>query len=243
MSYYDHIADAWHRTTGHRGGALKVNVLNDVLLAALPVLDGVRLLEVGAGNGYFMPRALRRRAGQRLDRLVITDASEKLVEIARTQFAIDGAEYLQLDLRSSLPFGDEAFDVVLATMVFNELTNATLTRALREGHRVLGDGGLLLATALHPDFVEDLHRRGELRGDARGRFTMPGAGGLRLPVVRRSRRQYLSLLETAGFDVEAKDVAADERTRRAKPGLRRAGDVPLALVMRAMKHGRGASPN
>jgi len=58
MAYYDRMARRWHRATGYRGGSFKSHVLNDVLINMMPAVAGLSILELGAGNGYFMPLAL-----------------------------------------------------------------------------------------------------------------------------------------------------------------------------------------
>ena len=64
MTYYDRIAKQWHQATGHKGGAFKELVLNDVLLKKLPTIESSSILELGAGNGYFLRLLLRHFSGQ-----------------------------------------------------------------------------------------------------------------------------------------------------------------------------------
>ena len=142
MAYYDRIATSWHRATGYRGGSFKKYVLNDILIGKMAAVEsrskktaavaGQSILELGAGNGYFMPLALERYSGQVPERLVITDGSSRLLAIAETHFKIPGAQYLQLDVRSPFPFEDAGFDLILATMIFNEVSTGGLRRALIE---------------------------------------------------------------------------------------------------------------
>jgi len=58
---------------------------------------------------------------------------------------------------------------------------------------------------------------------------------LRLPVVRRDRAKYEKMFEAAGFEVTFEDVKAPPSVRRAKPGLARAGSIPVALVVDASR--------
>jgi SAM-dependent methyltransferase len=185
MAYYDRIARKWHDVTGFHGGAFKKYILNDLLISKIGDVAGRSILELGAGNGYFMPLLLRRSSSQQPAPLVITDQSSPLLELARRHFLIPGAEYLLLEARRRFPFEAKMFDMVLATMVFNEVPTPGLRQALSECHRVLRPAGRLLATVSHPQFSESLARREELRSTGSG-VTMPGAEGLRLPVVRRS---------------------------------------------------------
>jgi SAM-dependent methyltransferase len=229
--YYDRIAGKWHAVTGSRGGALKRFLLNDLLIDRMPEVAGRAILELGAGNGYFLPLAFRRFSGQVPSRVVITDQSRALLDLARRSFPLSGAEYSTLDVRRPFPFPEGAFDLIVASMLFNELPTAGLRHALGECRRVLTAGGRLLATVTHPAFVESLVRRGELKPLAGAVQTMPGAEGLRLPVVRRRAEEYAALAEGAGLRLTAEEVYPSEEVLSAKPGLRKAGRVPVALVM------------
>jgi SAM-dependent methyltransferase len=136
-----------------------------------------------------------------------------------------------LDVREPFPFSDRAFDLVVANMLFNELGPAALRHALGECGRVLGGGGRLLATVTHPAFVASLARRGELRPLAGAVQTMPGADGLRLPVVLRRAAEYVTPAGQAGFRVESQDVHPTGKVLAAKPGLRKDGGAPIALLL------------
>src|SRR2546426_6337561 len=110
--YYDRIARKWHSVTGAQGGALKKLVLNDLVLDKLTGIAGLSILELGAGNGYFMPLVLRRFSGEVPARIVITDLSRVLLDLARRSFRVRDAEYLTLDVRDAFPFPDESFDLI-----------------------------------------------------------------------------------------------------------------------------------
>jgi SAM-dependent methyltransferase len=231
VAYYDRIAKQWHRVTGYHGGAFKRYVLNDALLEKIARIEGRAILELGAGNGYFAPLMLRRFSGQMPRRLVISDQSSALLDIARTAFALEGAEYLTLDVQAALPFAAGAFELILASMLFNELTASGLRNALRECHRVLAPDGHLLAAVPHPDLVYALAKKGALTDFGRGLFAMPSTKGLRLPVARRSTQAYRELLEACGFQVTLDDVYPDERTLHEKSGLKAGRATPTALLM------------
>jgi ubiquinone/menaquinone biosynthesis C-methylase UbiE len=235
MAYYDQIAKNWHKATGYKGGSFKKYVLNDILLREMSAVAGRSILELGAGNGYFMRLALDTYSGQVPQRIVITDGSAKLLSIAETKFHIRGAEYMHLDVRSPFPFDDASFDLIMATMIFNEVSTAGLRKALVECRRVLRPAGLLLITITHPQFVASLDRRNQLKRNKFGTLTMPGAGGLRLPIVPRRLSNYERLLSEAGFVWEKSDVYVTEKVLREKPGLRRLGNKPLALILRCQR--------
>jgi SAM-dependent methyltransferase len=235
MAYYDRIARKWHAVTGARGGAVNELLLNDRVLARLPPIAGRAILELGAGNGYFMPLVLRHFSGQVPARVVITDQSAALLDLARRSFRVADAEYAVLDVCRRFPFEDATFHLVLAGMVFNEISTPRLRRALGECYRVLTPGGRLVATVTHPALIESLWRRGQLKPGPGGALTMPGADGLRLPVVRRRTEADANALRACGFECETEEVAATPEVLNAKPGLRQAGGVPVALLFDCAK--------
>jgi SAM-dependent methyltransferase len=230
MAYYDRIAKSWHEATGYSGGSFKRYVLNDILLERMSVIAGRSVLELGAGNGYFIRLALERFSGQIPERVVITDGSARLLSIAQTHFPIASAEYMQLDVRSRYPFEEASFDLILATMVFNEVSTGGLRRAFLECRRVLHANGLLLMTITHPDFVASLDRRQQLRRNRDGILTMPGPGQLRLPIVPRRVRDYERLLAKAGFAWQKSAVKMTKTVVREKPGLRRIGEDLVSFL-------------
>jgi ubiquinone/menaquinone biosynthesis C-methylase UbiE len=235
LTYYDSIAKLWHKTTGYKGGEFKRFVLNDLLLENIPDIEGQSILELGAGNGYFMPMVLQKYSGKMPARLVISDVSSRLIEIAQKNFRIEDAEYRVLNVVKPFPFAGQAFDCILATMIFNEVSTSGLRKALAECYRVLSPGGCLLITVNHPDFVDSLRQRKLLERNERGVLTMPGSGQLRLPVVVRKIDGYRLVLRESGFEFDELSVYPSLEVLNAKSGLRYAGNVPLALMFRCSK--------
>jgi SAM-dependent methyltransferase len=231
MAYYDRIARKWHSVTGAQGGALKELLLNDLVLSRIPGIAGLAILELGAGNGYFLPLVLRRFSGQVPTRVVVTDQSRALLDLAQRFFRVPDAEYRVLDVREPFPLAENSCDLILANMVFNEIAPASLRNALRECRRVLSSEGRLLATVVHPAFVQSLRRRGQLKRSSGGVLTMPGSEGLRLPVIPRASSDYYSAVERAGFRFRSEEVFPTPQILRAKPGLRQAGRVPIATLL------------
>jgi ubiquinone/menaquinone biosynthesis C-methylase UbiE len=242
MAYYDSIAKRWHETTGSNGGAFKELVLNSILLEKLSGIDRRSILELGGGNGYFLPLVLRRFPGQVPSRITVTDLSPRLLEIAQQHFRMPDAGYQVLDVRKLFPFDDGQFDLVIASMLFNEVPSSDFRNALRECYRVLSSAGLLLVAVTHPDFVNDLRKRGLLKATREGMLTMPGSGSLRLPVVIRSLGSYRSGLQAAGFQYEEEEGYPTPEVLDAQAGLRNAWKVPVALVYACKRPGSGERP-
>jgi len=228
--YYSKIAREWHEVTGSTGGPLKKYVLNDVLLSKIGNIAGLSILELGAGNGYFTRLLVHRKSGTLPSRIVITDISGKLLQLGRAALPVSIADYRQLDVGKDFPFDAAEFDLVVATMVFNEIGSAALRRSLRECWRVLRQNGRLLATVTHPDFVDTLAKNGKLSQLGPEFWTMPGSGTLRVPVVPRSESEYESTFRETGFSYRSEAVYPSTQVLSERPGLRHSGGAPLALV-------------
>ncbi len=235
MAYYDNIAKHWHETTGDQGDAFKELVLNNILLEKLSGLNNRSILELGAGNGYFLPLALRRFSSQVPSRITVTDQSKRLLEFAKRHFRIPGAEYQSLEVGKPFPFADSQFDLILASMVFNEVSSRDFRNALKECGRVLSGNGLLLIAVTHPDFISSLQKRRLLKATPDGVLTMPGSGSLRLPVVIRTLEAYRSCLQKAGFQYEEEEGYPTPEVINLKVGLRNAWKVPVVLVYTCTK--------
>lgn len=235
--YYSRIKRQWHEVTGNRGGSFKKYVLNDYLIEKIGGIDGQALLELGAGNGYFMSLLCQRYSGQTPSRIVISDLSGALLEIAQREFSLAGAEYIQLNVRNEFPFDNESFELVLATMVFNEVSLAGFKSALKESWRILKQNGRLIATITHPQFVERLQKNGKLSQLGHNFWTMPSKGSLRLPVVLRSEKQYISAIKQTGFDFKYESLFPTIEVLNERPGLRYSKDIPLVMVFTCVKKG------
>lgn len=235
MAYYDTIAKRWHETTGSKGGAFKELVLNNILLEKIPGIEKRSILELGAGNGYFLPLVLRRFPGQAPSEIFVTDQSRQLLEIARRHFRIPDAAYQYLDATNPFPFADGQIDLILASMIFNEIHASGFRKALAECHRVLARDGLLLIAVTHPDFISGLQKGGLLKTTREGKLTMPGSGSLRLPVVIRSLGMYRKGLQDAGFQYQEEEGGPTPEVINLQAGLRKAWKIPVALVYACTK--------
>ena len=230
MAYYDKIAKIWHDITGHQGGALKKYQLNALILNKIKSIAGKSILDIGAGNGYFAPLLLKKFSGQIPKKISITDYSESQLKIAKKNFWVPHAEYIKFNMCLPFPFEDNEFDLILTTMVFNEISKNCLNFCLKECHRVLKNQGVLIATVLHPFFVESLDKQKKLIKHSKGFLLMPGTKGLKLPVYKRKPSEYLYLLKKNGFKFELEDIFPSKKVLNEKPALRKAGKIPIASI-------------
>ncbi|MFE6065387.1 class I SAM-dependent methyltransferase [Streptomyces sp. NPDC056525] len=120
------------------------------MLALAGDVAGRRILDAGCGSGALFA-ALRERGA------VVSgfDTSAGMLELARRRLG-DGADLQVADLGSPLPYADDTFDDVTASLVLHYLED--WGPALAELRRVLRPGGRLIASVDHPFAINLIHR-------------------------------------------------------------------------------------
>lgn len=109
---------------------------------------GLRVLDAGCGSGPLTAELLARGA-----EVTGLDGSPAMIELARERLG-DGVPLHVGDLAAPLPFADDAFDLVTASLVLHYLED--WSAPLAELRRVLAPGGRLLVSVNHP-FVRTLN--------------------------------------------------------------------------------------
>ena len=137
---YDSFAEAYAAET-------ETNLINayytrPAILDLAGDVAGRRVLDAGCGSGP-LHAALRDRGA------IVTgiDSSAKMLELARDRLGADADLHLA-DLGSPLPFPDQTFDDVIASLVLHYLED--WTAPLAELRRVLTPGGRLIVAVDHP---------------------------------------------------------------------------------------------
>ena len=137
---YDAFAEAYSR-------ANETNFLNayyerPAMLELAGDVDGLRVLDAGCGSGP-LAAALQDRGAA----VTGFDSSAAMVDLARGRLGAD-ADLQVADLGEPLPFQDDAFDLVTASLVLHYLED--WSGPLRELRRVLRPGGRLILSVPHP---------------------------------------------------------------------------------------------
>ena len=141
---YDSFAEAY--TAESDAGIQNAYYERPAILALAGDVAGRRILDAGCGAGQLFA-ALRERGA------IVTgiDASTGMLEEARRRLG-DDADLQVADLASPLPFPDDAFDDVIASLVLHYLEDWEPT--LREMRRVLTPGGRLIVAVDHPFAIQ-----------------------------------------------------------------------------------------
>jgi ubiquinone/menaquinone biosynthesis C-methylase UbiE len=148
---YDEFAEAYsadnevNLLNGHYERPAMVSLAGDV--------DGRRILDVGCGSGPLS--AALRDSGAIVSGF---DVSAAMIALARRRLGED-ADLTVADLAKPLPYGDAAFDDVVASLVLHYLED--WTEPLAELRRVLKPGGRLILSVNHPIVYTALNPDGE----------------------------------------------------------------------------------
>ncbi|WP_217369002.1 class I SAM-dependent methyltransferase [Nonomuraea antri] len=107
------------------------------------------LLDLGCGRGAVLTLAAERLKGGRVTGVDLWRAKDRSGDGAPVALANAAREGVSVELVTGdlrrLPFADDTFDVVVSGLAVHEIRDAEgRARAVREAHRVLRPGGLLL---------------------------------------------------------------------------------------------------
>ncbi|MEU5303471.1 class I SAM-dependent methyltransferase [Streptomyces noursei] len=146
---YNSFAEAY--TAENENNLLNAHYERPAMLALAGDVAGRRILDAGCGAGP-LAAALRDRGAF----VSGFDASAGMVELARRRLG-DDADLRVTDLGSPLPYADDTFDDVVASLVLHYLED--WGPALTELRRVLKPGGRLIASVEHPFAINLMHRQ------------------------------------------------------------------------------------
>jgi ubiquinone/menaquinone biosynthesis C-methylase UbiE len=150
---WDEIA-AWRdRRMGERGDLWHRAIIDPTLLAVVGPVRGLRVLDLGCGNGYLTRRWARQGAVASVG-VDLSAASLRLAR-ARESHQRTGARFVRQNSARMRAFEDASFDLVVAHMSLMDIADAD--RTVQEVGRLLADGGRFVFSIGHPCFDIDLH--------------------------------------------------------------------------------------
>ncbi|MCR6482732.1 methyltransferase domain-containing protein [Amycolatopsis sp. OK19-0408] len=161
VAAYDEFAEAY--TLENDTSLMNAYYERPAALALAGDVAGRRVLDAGCGSGPLFG-ALRERGAQ----VSGIDQSAAMLAHARQRLGAD-ADLRVADLAEPLPFADDTFDDVVASLVLHYLEDWAPT--LAELRRVLKTGGRLIASVNHPLMVNLTHRQTGPRPDYFASYT------------------------------------------------------------------------
>jgi len=174
--------------------------LREIAMSMLPPCEGASVLDVGCGTGLHLE--LYSRSGCQVSGI---DLSTAMLAIARKRLG-DEADLRLADARE-MPFDDDAFEVVLASLFLHELTSEIRMAILEQMRRVLKPEGRMLITDFHPGpFKGFTGRRMNVAITIAERFA--GREHFRNSRIFLANRGMNPLIEELGMEVEEMKVVA-----------------------------------
>lgn len=146
--HYDDFADSY--ATENASSLLNAHYERPAMIRLAGDVSGRRILDAGCGTG---PLAAELRARGAV--MTGFDGSPAMVELARRRLGDDVPLHVA-DLAQPLPFADNAFDDVVASLVLHYLED--WLAPLAELRRVLKPGGRLILSVNHPTVRAITHR-------------------------------------------------------------------------------------
>jgi ubiquinone/menaquinone biosynthesis C-methylase UbiE len=142
IKYNDY--DGFARAYAHNNETNPFNALYErpAIISLAGDVRGLRVLDAGCGSGVHAAELIKRGAN-----VTGVDLSRDLLNIARERLG-PGVQLREADLSQPLPFPDNAFDLVLSSLVMHYLAEWEPT--LGELYRVLIPHGRLVLSTHHP---------------------------------------------------------------------------------------------
>jgi ubiquinone/menaquinone biosynthesis C-methylase UbiE len=230
--------DLWHRT-----------LIDPTFVRVVGDIRGLRVLDLGCGNGYLSRRFAREGA-----KVVAVDASAPIVDRARTRESREplGVEY-HVANAARLEFLPAAtFDLVACNMALMDIEDAA--GAIREVARVLRADGRFVASLSHPCFdqgpsstwlFERFFRSTKVWRKIE-RYRAPFADEIPWEMTpgkivtttgyHRPLSWYAHALRDAGFLIQSlEEPSPSEEFVKTSPQGRYVADIPLHLVIEAVR--------
>ena len=208
-----------------------------MLRAMLPCMDGIRVVDLGCGFGWFCRWAVEQGAAQ----VVGVDVSENMLARARTATSSANVTYVQADLEQfDLPAA--GFELAYSSLAIHYIER--LERFLATIRQSLVPGGQLIFSVEHPIYTAPSNPGWMV--DANGAKTWPVDGyliegarrtdWLTKGVIKRHRTiaHYLNALIRNGFSISRiEEWGPDDSQIAARPELADERQRPPFLLVNA----------
>ena len=242
------LAGWYDRKQGETGDLWHRALIDPGLEAVIGDVAGLRLLDLGCGNGYLARRFARRGAT-----VVGVDVTRGMIARARRRGNVRGrVTYLLSDAGRMPTLDSGSFDLAFANMSMMDMPNAD--EVLGEAGRLVRPGGRLVASLCHPCFDTDSNSgwlTEHIRGGGRtGRvvwkyrtptrteaaWILPDGRVRRTGSYNRTLSWYVNTIRSAGFLVERMEEPAPQPELLESGGTARwITEIPLHLVIGARR--------
>ena len=120
------------------------------------VKEGIKILELGAGNGLLWEEKYEKLPANVT--LVLSDITDGMCDLLRKiQKKYPNIQVKKIDIQD-IPYANEMFDIVIANHMLYHVTD--VEKAIREVYRVLKKGGIFYASTLGTEGLQKyLHNR------------------------------------------------------------------------------------
>ncbi len=175
-------------------------------------VSGLNILDIGCGPGKYHQTYLENGAGD----ITSFDASPRMLENARQRLGSD-ANLMLLDLRESLPFPDNHFDLAVAPLVMDYIEE--WIPVFQEIRRILKLGGRFVFSSEHPFTKVRFSKTGLYFEREYLEIEWRGFGApLLVPTYRRSLTEMTESLSQSGLTIERiVETRPTERFRETSP--------------------------
>ncbi|MEH2297965.1 MAG: methyltransferase domain-containing protein [Nostoc sp.] len=181
------------------------------LLELCEPIAGLRVLDIGCGEGY-CSRELRRRSAAQVHGI---DLSQAMIAAANLQELEDplGISYEVGCATNLKQFNDGEIDLVVAVFLFNYLTISQTQECMAEVARILRPGGRFVFSVPHPSFpymreaaypfyfqVEGTGYFSKRDQQFPGRIWKRDGSWLNVQLIHKTLEDYFNALKIAGFN-------------------------------------------
>lgn len=200
-------------------------------LSLLPEVNNKKILDAGCGPGKYAEILMARGA-----EVTGIDFSDNMVEEARTRNKGKG-DFRVHDLTQPIHFlQDEKMDIVLCTLVLNYIKD--WNEPLREFHRILVPGGLLVLSIQHPFFDYTYFKSKNYFAVEKVTSTWRGFGiPIEVECYRKPMSQHINDLIANGFAIDQvlEPLPLPEFAEFDPEGYEELMSFPSFLCIRAVK--------
>ncbi len=242
-------ANIWYEAS-EKGFDVWRDCLNTpAFLNMLPDITNSTGLDIGCGDGHNS-----RLVARLCKSLVAIDVADKFIQINLNNPVPSNLIFKKINA-TNLPFPNEYFDFVIATMSFMDMPD--FEKVLSEVHRVLAPSGFLQFSLIHPAFNEHLGRwvkdeEGEVLGFLMKDYFKESMGEIhewqhlhspssmkkfKVPRFSKPLSKWLNALVRSGFLLdEVCEPYADDQLIKAHPELDTTRIVAHSLIIRVKKN-------